>query len=127
MDLDVHLKTGGEVDCLNPEYAIEVEWTKHWAEAVGQSLYYAGDTLRKPGIILLCDSTGYDDAEGLCRSHIYRLETALKFVSPHVELWHCFIKSDANLDACQRLQIQPVATQSLPVKPASSIGVAPLQ
>jgi len=127
MSVDVHLKTGGEVDCLSAEFAIEVEWTKHWAEAVGQSLYYAGDTSRKPGIILLCESTGYDQAEGLCRSHIYRLETALKFVNRKVELWHCFIKSDTNLDACQRLELQPVASQSLPVQPAPSIAVVPAQ
>jgi hypothetical protein len=127
MDLDVHLATGGEVDCLSAEHAIEVEWTKHWAEAVGQSLYYAGDTGRKPGIILLCESTGYDDAEGLCRSHIYRLEIALKFVNSHVELWHCFVMSDASLDACQHLEIQSVADKDLPVQPATSIRVGPAQ
>ena len=41
MQLEAHLPTGGYVDCLNREHAIEVEWAENWAEAVGQSLYYA--------------------------------------------------------------------------------------
>ena len=44
MELEKHLPSGGYVDCLSPDYAIEVEWAHHWAEAVGQSLYYAGAT-----------------------------------------------------------------------------------
>ena len=35
MKLEKHLPSGGQVDCLSPEYAIEVEWAKKWAEAVG--------------------------------------------------------------------------------------------
>ena len=57
MELEKHLPSGGRVDCLSPVYAIEVEWAQHWAEDVGQSLYYAGATNRKPGIILLCEQS----------------------------------------------------------------------
>jgi hypothetical protein len=38
------------VDCLTDEYAIEVDFAKKWAEAVGQSLYYAEMTEKPPGI-----------------------------------------------------------------------------
>lgn len=38
------------VDCLTDEYAIEVDFAKKWAEAIGQSLYYADITGRKPAI-----------------------------------------------------------------------------
>jgi len=79
MELEKHLPSGGYIDCLSPEYAIEVEWAEHWAEAVGQSLYYASETGRKPGIILLCEQSE-GPVEGLCRSYVYRLEIALKFV-----------------------------------------------
>jgi len=41
------------VDCLTEKYAIEVEWAKKWAEGVGQSLYYAEMTKRKPAIGLI--------------------------------------------------------------------------
>jgi hypothetical protein len=99
MELEKHLPSGGYVDCLSPEYAIEVDWSEHWAEAVGQSLYYASATGRKPGIILLCrESEG--PVEGLCRSYVYRLELALKFVKPHVYVWTCAIDKDQKLDDC---------------------------
>jgi hypothetical protein len=106
MELEKHLPSGGYVDCLSPEYAIEFDWSEHWAEAVGQSLYYAGATGRKPGIILLCrESEG--PVEGLCRSYVYRLEYALKFVKPHVDVWTCAIDKDLKLDDCFRPDIQP--------------------
>ena len=41
------------VDLLTDTHAIEADWSYHWAEAIGQSLYYAQVTGRKPGIILL--------------------------------------------------------------------------
>ena len=56
MELEKHLPSGGRIDCLSSEYAIEVEWAKHWAEAVGQSLYDAAAAGRKPGIILFVRS-----------------------------------------------------------------------
>jgi hypothetical protein len=106
MELEKHLPSGGYIDCLSPDYAIEVDWSKNWAEAVGQSLYYAGATGRKPGIILLCkESEG--PVEGLCRSYVYRLEYALKSVKPHVHIWTCAIDKDLKLDDCFRPDIQP--------------------
>jgi hypothetical protein len=41
------------VDILTPELAIEVDWARKWAEAIGQSLYYAAVTGKKPGVVLL--------------------------------------------------------------------------
>ena len=38
------------IDCLTDEYAIEVEFAKKWAESVGQSLYYAEMTGKKPAV-----------------------------------------------------------------------------
>lgn len=38
------------VDCLTNEYAIEVDFAQKWAEAIGQSLYYAHMTGKKPAI-----------------------------------------------------------------------------
>lgn len=44
---------GTRVDLLTPDYAIEIDWGHKWAEGVGQSLHYAMQTDRLPGIILL--------------------------------------------------------------------------
>ncbi|MFA5233293.1 MAG: hypothetical protein WC390_02755 [Sulfurimonas sp.] len=41
------------VDCLTTEYAIEVDFAKKWAEGIGQSLYYAEVTGKKPAIGLI--------------------------------------------------------------------------
>ena len=38
------------VDCLTDEYAIEVDFAKKWAESIGQSLYYAQMTGKKPAV-----------------------------------------------------------------------------
>ena len=44
------LKDRTRVDCLTDEYAIEVDFAKKWAEGVGQSLYYAQMTDKKPAV-----------------------------------------------------------------------------
>ena len=44
------------VDCLSKDYAIEFDFAKKWAEAVGQSLYYSTMTGKKPAIALILTS-----------------------------------------------------------------------
>ena len=44
------------VDCLTKEYAIEFDFAKKWAESVGQSLYYAEMTHKKPAVVLILKS-----------------------------------------------------------------------
>ena len=44
------------VDCLTKDYAIEFDFAKKWAEAIGQSLYYAKMTGKKPAITLVMTS-----------------------------------------------------------------------
>lgn len=41
------------VDCLTKDYAIEFDFANKWAESVGQSLYYAKLTNRKPAVVLI--------------------------------------------------------------------------
>lgn len=101
MELEHVLPSGGRVDCLSAEYAIEMDWAENWAEAVGQSLYYAQSTGRTPGIILLCPSS-QAHAEGLCRSYLYRLGDALAWVHVPAMVWECFIDTDRALVDCLR-------------------------
>lgn len=51
--LEVRLWDDTRVDLLTDTHAIEADWPHKWAEAVGQALYYAQVTGKKPGIILL--------------------------------------------------------------------------
>ncbi len=48
------------VDCLTPEYAVEVDFADKWAEAIGQSLYYASMTDRQPAILLIMENPAKD-------------------------------------------------------------------
>ncbi|MAD41917.1 MAG: hypothetical protein CL623_05945 [Arcobacter sp.] len=54
--MEYTLKDKTRVDCLSSEYAIEVDWAEKWAEGVGQSLYYAQMTNKKPAIALIVGS-----------------------------------------------------------------------
>ena len=50
------LKDKTRVDCLTDEYAIEVDFAKKWAESIGQSLYYAKVTDKKPAVGFIMNS-----------------------------------------------------------------------
>ena len=52
--MEVRLPDKTRVDCLTNKYAIEVDWAKKWAEGIGQSLYYAYMTGKKPAVALIC-------------------------------------------------------------------------
>lgn len=55
-EIDFVLPDKTRVDCLSDEYAIEFDFGKKWAEAIGQSLYYAKMTGKKPAIALILNS-----------------------------------------------------------------------
>ena len=44
------------VDCLTDTHAIEYDFGRKWAEAIGQSLGYAFATNKKAGIVLILES-----------------------------------------------------------------------
>lgn len=44
------------VDCLAKDYAVEFDFAKKWAESVGQALYYAKMTGKKPAVTLILTS-----------------------------------------------------------------------
>ena len=44
-------------DCLTGEYAVEFDFGEKWAEAIGQSLYYALQTNKKAGIGLIIEQS----------------------------------------------------------------------
>lgn len=42
-------------DCLTATHAVEVDFGNKWAEAIGQSLYYAFKTGKRAGILLILE------------------------------------------------------------------------
>ena len=81
--LEQRLEDGTRVDCLTTEYAVEVEYAHKWAEAIGQSLFYARMTSRKPGIVLIMREHG--DERYLKRLRKVAGEQGIKIwtVKPH--------------------------------------------
>lgn len=63
------------VDCLTTMYAIEFDFAPKWAEAIGQSLYYASQTGRKAKAILI-------DESGTCRHHRKVVSTINAYTLP---------------------------------------------
>jgi len=57
---EYRLDDGTRVDCLTDEYAIEFDFAQKWAESIGQALYYAEQTGRKPGVVLILEQAGDD-------------------------------------------------------------------
>lgn len=77
---EVRLPDGSRVDLLTAHEAIEVDWSRKWCEAVGQSLYYALKTDRCAGIILLLKDPDREDryvqrCRTVCRTYGIALYT----------------------------------------------------
>lgn len=65
---EYRLDDGTRVDCLTDQYAIEFDFASKWAESVGQSLYYASVTGKRPGVVLIMEEE--DDARFLARLNL---------------------------------------------------------
>ena len=70
---------GTRVDILTDSYAIEVDWSHKWKESIGQAMWYASVTNKKPGICLLCKNINEES------HHIYRCNTIC--VKYNIDLW----------------------------------------
>jgi hypothetical protein len=68
------------VDCLSETHAIEYDWGKKWAEAIGQSLYYAAMTGKKAGIVLIVNPRTKD-------RYLKRLNKAIEAHSLDIDVW----------------------------------------
>ena len=68
--IEYRLPDRTRVDCLMPDHAIEYDYGKKWAEAIGQSLHYAMHTGRRAGIVFI----------NLDNSDMYGVERARKLI-----------------------------------------------
>ncbi len=70
---EYRLDDGSRVDCLTKDYAIEYDFASKWAEAIGQALYYAEKTGKKPAIVLILKNEKQKKhlpkAEMLCKKY----------------------------------------------------------
>jgi len=53
--IEYRLPDKTRVDCVTETHAIEFDFATKWAEAIGQSLYYANVLNKIPGIVLISE------------------------------------------------------------------------
>jgi len=68
------------VDCLTDTHAIEYDWGKKWAEAIGQSLYYSAMTGKKAGIVLIVNPRTKE-------RYLKRINKAIEAHSLDIDVW----------------------------------------
>jgi len=78
--VEVILEDKTRCDCLTDDYAIEVDFARKWAEAVGQSLHYAKMTGEQAGILLIVE----EDSDN---SQLKRLENVIKHHRLPIRVW----------------------------------------
>ncbi|MDL2270028.1 hypothetical protein LJC71_04775 [Desulfosarcina sp. OttesenSCG-928-A07] len=54
--MEVRLPDGTRCDCLTDTHAVEFDFGNNWAESIGQALYYAVQTGKKPGVVLILEN-----------------------------------------------------------------------
>lgn len=65
--LEVALADGSRADMVTDLEAIEVDWARKWAEAIGQSLFYASMLQKRPAVMLLKSSDRDDRYVRRCK------------------------------------------------------------
>ncbi len=67
------LPDGTRVDVMTKNFAVEFDFAKKWAEAVGQALHYGRMTGKKPAIVLIIETPSdfkyYKRVEPLCKQY----------------------------------------------------------
>lgn len=96
--INVRLADGSEADCIKNDLAIEVDFSDHWAQAIGQSLHYASIVGTRPGIILVCNE---DVSSTTCERHLERLIGTLSYWRVGMLIWFCDSRRDAALTNCR--------------------------
>lgn len=77
---EVVLPDKTRADCLTLTHAVEVEFGNKWAESIGQSLFYALQTDKRPGVVLVIESV--ED-----RRYWYRLNTFIREFNLPIDTW----------------------------------------
>lgn len=98
MPINQQLRDGTEVDCFTGDYAIEVDFTEHWAQAIGQALHYASLLGRRPAVILVCNEK---TKRSVCARHRARFVETVQYWRIGMYLWYCDSRADATLADCK--------------------------
>ena len=79
--VEVVMPDGTRCDCLTDTHAIEFDFGNNWAEAIGQSSYYALQTKKKPGIVLILETVKD-------RKYWIRLNSTIEHFGLPIDTWN---------------------------------------
>ena len=74
------LPDGTRCDCLTDTHAIEFDFGSNWAEAIGQSAYYALQTGKRAGVVLVLETV----KDG---KYWIRLNTTIEHFELPIDTW----------------------------------------
>lgn len=77
---EVVLDDRTRVDCLTEIHAVEHDFARKWAEAIGQSLYYAVKTGKTPGIVLILEKKSE-------YKYLERINKVIKYYNLPIKVW----------------------------------------
>lgn len=78
--MEVRLAGGLRIDCETDTHAMEVDFASKWAEALGQSIAYAGATGKQAGILLILEKPA--DAR-----HLDKLRRVIAISGLSIDVW----------------------------------------
>ena len=79
-EVEVSLSDRTRCDCVTKGYAVEVDFGDKWYQAIGQSLHYALQTNKRPGILLIIESPKD-------RKYLERLNRVIRHNNLRIDVW----------------------------------------
>lgn len=77
---EVILPDKTRADCITTTHAIEFDFGKKWAEAIGQALYYSLQTGKRAGIVLILESS-------IDRKYFIRVNSTIQHFNLPIDTW----------------------------------------
>jgi hypothetical protein len=93
--MEYRLRDGTRVDCQTATYSFEVDFGRHAFESVGQALYYALMTGKRPGIVLIRETRKDDRYIGRVKRlaarygiYLFVIDTAFRIRAVKLPQYH---------------------------------------
>jgi len=77
---EVILPDKTRADCITATHAVEFDFGEKWAEAIGQSLYYALQTGKRAGVVLIIETPAD-------RKYFIRLNSTIEHFKLPIDAW----------------------------------------
>ena len=80
---EVVLQDSTRADCITITHAIELDFGRKWAEAIGQALYYSLQTGKRAGVVLIIEKPAD-------RKYFIRMNSTIQHFKLPIDTWEVF-------------------------------------